>query len=325
MSNINADELQTLEGSTIFSLSGNTVNFPQGFNPPGLVFETWTTATRPSSPTVGEIGYNSETVSLEVYYGIDPFDGAPLWGTYAGNLTGGAGLKSDLETLNSSLTSYTYNQVAQIKAEFEAQGFTLIATPAYNGMAENQGGTSNISSLGQFNSSEFDSGTEIELTAGLDNGTLNGYPYMIFAGFGPNGYEGVALQIYRDYSNGTALKNFFSPNQNRNIYGYVLNKDGSEVVDDSGNTSTIYSDGQSPNSNGYNSTSRFASDDGCWGFRIGANRLDGNGGPYLQDNSSDAYGCENRNGGDAVDDFFWGSASNTSTTNYGFYFAVRYV
>jgi len=325
MSNIRADQLQTVAGDTIFSISGNTINFPQGYNPPGLVFETWTTATRPTSPTIGQIGYNSETVTLEVYYGIDPFDNAPLWGTYDGTLTGGAGLKSDLEQLNATLSSYTYDQVSSIKGEFESLGFTLIATPAYNGMAESQSGTSDISSLRQFNSSEFDSGTEIELTSGLDNGTLNGYPYMIFAGFGPNGYEGVALQIYRDYSTGTALKNFFSPNQNRNLYGYVLNADGSEVVDDSGNTSTIYSDNQQPNSNGYYTSSRFAADDGCWGFRIGASRLDGNGGPYLSQGSSQAYGCENRNGGDAVDDFFWGSASNTSTTQYGFYFAVRYV
>ena len=90
-----------------------------------------------------------------------------------------------------------------------------------------------------------------------------------------------------------------------------MNKDGSEVVDDSGTTSTIYSDNQQPGSNGYYQSSRFAADDGCWGFRIGANRLDGNGGPYLSQGSAQAYGCENRNGGDAVDDFFWGSASNT--------------
>ena len=57
--------------------------------------------------------------------------------------------------------------------------------------------------------------------------------------------------------------------------------------------------------------------------RIGASRLDGNGGPYLQDNTSNAYGCENRNGGDAVNDFFWGGATNTSTTSYGFYFCIK--
>jgi len=325
MSNIRADQLQTVAGDTIFNITGNTINFPQGFNPPGLVFETWTTATRPTSPTIGQIGYNSETITLEVYYGIDPFDNAPLWGTYDGTLTGGAGIKSDMEQLNVTLSSYTYDQVSQIKSEFESLGFTLIATPAYNGMAEAQSGTTDITSLRQFNYAEFDSGTEIELTAGLDDGTLNGYPYMIFAGFGPNGYEGVALQIYREYSTGTALKDFFYPNQNRELYAYVLNEDGSEVVDTSGTTSTIYSDGQFPGTNGYQSTTRFASDDGCWGFRIGATRLDGNGGPYLNQDTANAYGCENRNGGDAVANFFWGAASNTNTTQYGFYFAVRYV
>ena len=56
---------------------------------------------------------------------------------------------------------------------------------------------------------------------------MDGYPYMIFAGFGPNGFTGTAIMAYRDYGAGTALKNFFSPNQNRNLYCYVLNKDGS--------------------------------------------------------------------------------------------------
>ena len=103
-----------------------------------------------------------------------------------------------------------------------------------------------------------------------------------------------------------------------------MNRDGSEREATTGQ-STIYSDGQSPNSNGYYQSNRFARDDGSWGFRFGASRLDGNGGPYLSGNSSDAYGCENRNGGDAVNDFFWGSASNTSTTSYGFYFCIKKV
>lgn len=239
----------------------------------------------------------------------------------AGGAGGGTTL-ADMEALNTSLASFSYSQVSSIKTAFEDLGYVLIATPAYNGMAESQSGTTNIGSIGQFNYSEFDSNATLKNSDGFGNNTLNGYPYMLFAGFGPSGYEGVAAMMYRDYSS-ASLRNFFSPNQNRNLYNFVLNRNGSTVTDTSGGTSTIYSDGQFPNSNGYNSTSRFASDDGCWGFRIGASRLDGNGGPYLQDNPSQAYGCENRNGGDAVDDFFWGNASNQSTTQYCFYFAVK--
>ena len=326
---IRLDQIQSNAGNLALNLNSNTngVEFTGGFIPSSLVIPNWAgEGSRPTSGiSPGYIGYNSTDVQLEVYYGLDPDDGSPIWGTTTGRVTGGGGLKSDMESLNSALDGKTYNDVSSIKAEFEALGFTLIATPAYQGMAESQSGTTNISSLRQFNSAEFDSGTEIELTEGMDNSTMDGFPYMIFAGFGPNGFTGTAIMAYRDYGSGTSLKNFFSPNQNRNLYCYVLNKDGTDVTDVSGNTSTIYSDNQQPNSNGYYTSGRFAADDGCWGFRIGVSRLDGNGGPYLQDNQSQSYGCENRNGGDSVDDFFWAGASNTSTTQYGFYFAVRYV
>ena len=323
---IRLDQIQSNAGNLALNLNSNTngVEFTGGFIPASLVIPNWAgEGSRPTSGiTPGYIGYNSTDVQLEVYYGIDPDDGSQIWGTTTGRVTGGGGLKADMESLNSSLASYNWNDVSSIKAVFESLGFKLIATPTYNGMAENQGGTTNISSTGQFNYSEFDSGTALELTEGMDDSAMDGFPYMIFAGFGPNGFDGTAVMAYRDYGSGTALKKFFSPNQNRNLYTYVLNADGTDATDTSGNTSTIYSDGQFPNSNGYNSTSRFASDDGCWGFRTGVSRLDGNGGPYLYQGNS-AYGCENRNSWDGGNqDYMWNT--RTSTTSYCFYFAVRY-
>jgi len=268
-----------------------------------------------SSPVLGMTRWNTDDKEIEFYDGTG-------W-LKIGAAAGGGVLATDLQSLNQSLTPYSYNNVADIKTQIENAGYTLIATPAYNGMAENQSGTTNISGLGQFNYSEFDSGTTLATSDGFSNSSLNGYPYMAFAGFGPNGFEGMAAMMYRDYAS-AALRDFFAPNQNRNLYCYVLNSDGSEVTDVSGNTSTIYSDGQSPNSNGYNSTSRFASDDGSWGFSIGTSRLDGNGGPYLQDSQSNSYGCENRNSGDTSgDQFFWSSATQTGTQSYGFYFFVK--
>ena len=293
---IRLDQIQSNAGNLALNLNSNTngVEFTGGFIPASLVIPNWAGENaRPTSGiSPGYLGYNSTDVQLEVYYGLDPDDGSQIWGTTTGRVTGGGGLKDDMEALNSALDGKTYNDVSGIKAEFESLGFTLIATPTYNGMAENQSGTTNISNTGQFNSAEFDSGTEIELTEGMDNSAMDGFPYMIFAGFGPNGFEGTAVMAYRDYGSGTALKNFFSPNQNRNLYCYVLNKDGTDVTDVSGNTSTIYSDNQQPNSNGYYTSNRFAADDGCWGFRIGTSRLDGNGGPYMSQNTSQSYGCE---------------------------------
>ena len=327
MSYVRANTLQTLNGETLFSISGNTVNFPKGYTPSSLIIPTWTNSSRPSSPAIGYIGYNTETVTLEVYYGIDSFDNSDVWAKCDGSLSGGAGLFGVMETLNSQLSSYGYNDVTSIRTVFENEGYTLVATPCYGGMAESQQGTSSpITSRGYFKYNEWDNGAQIELSDGMPNATLDGYPYMIFAGYDGSNYRGIAFMAYRDYTTPTPLKDFWYPMNDRNLYCYVLNADGSTVEDVSGNTSTYYSDGQYPNSNGYNSTSRFASDDGSWGFRIGTQRLDGNGGPYLSQDSSKSYGCENRNSGDSCcPEMFWGPNSNTSTTNYTFFFAVKYV
>ena len=326
MSYVRANTLQALNGNTLFSISGNTVNFPKGYTPSSLVIPTWTTSGRPNSPAIGYIGYNTETVTLEVYYGIDSFDNSDIWAKCDGNLSGGGGTGSVMESLNSALSSYNYNDVSSIRTVFESEGYVLISTPCYNGMAENQSGTSSaITSRGYFKYTEWDSGNNIELTNGMPNSTMDGYPYMLFAGYDGSNYRGIACSIYRDYSSPTPLKSFFYPNQDRNLYCYVLNADGSTVEDVSGGTSTYYSDNQNPNSNGYYQTSRFAQDDGSWGFRIGYNRLDGNGGGYLNDSSSNSYGCENRNSGDTCcPQMFWGPNSNTGTSNYTFFFAVKY-
>ena len=327
MSYVRANTLQTLNGETLFSISGNTVNFPKGYTPSSLIIPTWTNSSRPSSPAIGYIGYNTETVTLEVYYGIDSFDNSDVWAKCDGSLSGGAGLFGVMETLNSQLGSYGYNDVTSIRTVFENEGYTLVATPCYGGMAESQQGTSSpITSRGYFKYNEWDNGAQIELSDGMPNATLDGYPYMIFAGYDGSNYRGIAFMAYRDYTTPTPLKDFWYPMNDRNLYCYVLNSDGSTVEDVSGSTSTYYSDGQYPNSNGYNSTSRFASDDGSWGFRIGTQRLDGNGGPYLSQDSSKSYGCENRNSGDTCcPEMFWGPNSNTGTTNYTFFFAVKYV
>lgn len=329
MSTVKVNALENTASELVVTLnSDGTTKFYASYDPGGFILPTWADAdNRPTTNLIPySMGYNMDRRQAEFYAGVDPTSGQPIWFKLPTKVRfGGVSTYNDMVNLNTALASYSYSQVSQIRAEFESYGYTLIATPTYNGMAENQSGTTSaISSLGQFNSSEFDANNELELSSGFSNNGLNDMPGMIFAGFGPNGYEGIAFQGYRDYGANTYLKNLWSPNQDRNLAVMVLNRDGTERESTSGQ-STIYSDGQSPNSSGYYTSSRFARDDGSWGFRFGASRLDGNGGPYLSGNSNDAYGCENRNGGDAVNDFFWGSASNTSTTSYGFYFCIKKV
>ena len=326
---IRLDEIQSNAGNRAVRLNSNTnkVEFTGGFIPGSLVIPNWAgVSNRPTSGiSPGYIGYNTTDVQLEVYYGIDPDDGSFVWGTTVGRVTGGSGVKSEMESLNGSLSGYTYNQVSQIKGEFESLGYTLISTPTYGGMAESMSGTTDINSLGQFNYQEFNSGTSLELSEGMDDSAMDGYPYFLFAGFGPNGFAGTAVMAYRDYGSGTALKDLFYPYQNRNVHCYVLNEDGTDVTDTAGNTSVGYSNNQQPNTNGYYSTNRFAADDGCWGFRIGTQGLQGNaGGPYLINGQNEAYGCENRNSGDTSgDEFFWGPNTVQNTSQYGFYFCVK--
>ena len=236
---------------------------------------------------------------------------------------------NEMLSLNSSLSSYNYNDVVSIRSTFATEGYTLISTPTYNAMAERMGSQNPITTIGKFYSNQFNSSAYIEPSTGFPSGGVNGWPGMLFACFVGTIYKGIAYQSYTDghtafgdYPNGRGdkrLKDFFSPNENRPCHLYVINADGTEVK---GTGSTIYSDNQSPNSNGYNSTSRFANDDGAWGMVIDLERLDGNGGPYMRDYSSKAYGCENPNSGDqAANNAYWGGA-NPSTT-YSFYFCIK--
>ena len=129
MSYVRANTLQALNGNTLFSISGNTVNFPKGYTPSSLVIPTWTTSGRPNSPAIGYIGYNTETVTLEVYYGIDSFDNSDIWAKCDGNLSGGGGTGSVMESLNSALSSYNYNDVSSIRTVFESVSYTHLTLP----------------------------------------------------------------------------------------------------------------------------------------------------------------------------------------------------
>jgi len=242
------------------------------------------------------------------------------------------GLEVDMTRLNAALVSYEYDDVSSIKGEFEALGYSLVATPTHNGIAESMRGTTNITSLGVFNRHEFMcSCNPILPSSGFDNSLLNGHPYLLFAGFDNTGFRGTAAQLYRDYvgEDDIDLKHLFAPNEKRELYAYVLNVDGTEVVDVSNTTSTTFSApgasqlGQNPGPDGYYSETKFSFDDGIWGFRTGSS-LSGNAGPYLSGDPSSSYGAENACSGDySADDFYWGN--RTATTDYALYFAVKRV
>tara|TARA_B000000557_G_scaffold256843_1_gene249498 strand:+ start:99 stop:1094 length:996 start_codon:yes stop_codon:yes gene_type:complete len=330
MSTIKANRLANTSDETVMQMQpdGITPLFPAAYNPGGFPLPTWADNTgRPASPLEKTAGYNIDKKRIEFYSGLSD-RGKQQWYRYNTSVSlGGVNTYNDMNNLNGSLGSYGYNDVSQVRQEFENYGYKLIGTPCYGGMAESMNGTTSaITSRGYFARNEFDSGTQIRLSDGMPDSALNGYPHMIFAGYDGSTYRGIAFMAYRDYSSPTALKSFFYPNQTRNLYCFVLNADGSTRTDTSGNTSTWFSDNQNPNSNGYYQNNRFAQDDGSWGFCIGAQSLNGNwSGPHLSNNQANSYGTENRNSGDTCcPQMYWGPQSNTSTTSFTFFFAVKY-
>lgn len=298
--------------------------------------------------TMASDGYTegTETWKLQVSNAsTGPWEDAGLTVTVNDTSTGtaepAAGIGSDVANILSAVSSYTSstNYATIISAINGAgNGYKVVATPRRGAMAESMTGVNGASALSTSGTGHFDyaawndSTNYLELSSGFSNSTLNGYPYMGFVMFNSSGPYGVAIMLFRDYTSSTTLlKNLWYPNTDRELYTYVLNANNSTVIDTSGNTSTIYSDNQQPGTNGYNSTSKFAADDGVWGFVNGTTRLDGNGGPYPSNSPSNAYGPPaNQNAGDSSNTpHYWGASYNTSTTTDtapvgGAYFFIKY-
>jgi len=228
--------------------------------------------------------------------------------------------------INTAMSGYTETTAAStVVSALSNLGYTTIAIPTYNDMAELMAGqTGTLSSYGVFSLDAFNnSTTPIARTISFNTAALNGFPYIGFIGFNGGSFYGCGIMVYSDYSTtGTLLKDLWYPNQYRTTFGHIRDANGTIHENTSTTTRTIYSDGQAPGTNGYNSTTRFSADDGTWGIRFNGS-LDGNGGPYLSAGTQ-SWGCENPNGGDSsANDFYWNTTVVASTT-YKFYFFVGY-
>jgi len=89
---------------------------------------------------------------------------------------------------------------------------------------------------------------------------------------------------------------FNSNNDFWSVYPYFIPRTGNIVTGTE--SGWRFSNGQNATSNGYNSTSTFASDDGAWAIQFGSNVEGNSPGPYLGSDSS-SYGIINPNSGDA--------------------------
>lgn len=86
---LRVDQLQNKNGEAVMSLSGNTIEFAGGFTPSSVVVPTWTESTRPTTGlNIGYMGLNTETQFLEVYGGLNPTTGLPMWTSMGGSVSG---------------------------------------------------------------------------------------------------------------------------------------------------------------------------------------------------------------------------------------------
>ena len=94
----------------------------------GETFPSWTTATRPASPTAGQTGYNTTTSALDIYNGS-------AWTTAISSTSGGAAFSN--VTLNGSSSGSTV-----LQSSASASG--TVTLPAGTGTAAIQGVSTNL-------------------------------------------------------------------------------------------------------------------------------------------------------------------------------------
>ena len=260
----------------------------------------------------------------------------------------------NLQTLAVSLdalTSITNSNLGSVQSTIEGadNSFHVFAVIGQNDLAESLVGTGASGGTTSFSSPNFvyntsasnilSTGNTIADMTGAPNSALNGNKWMAMALYdgSTNGFKGIMLWVFTDdlinSSNSvttdghtvTTAKSIFYPTISSNsfhrIYAVVIGDDGAvDYSDYNGNVGWNFSNGQyAGSSTGYNSTSRFASDDGFWAFRLNGNKVDGNS-PGPDYKSAYGFGVGNYNGGDGVSQIYWNGTS-TSTSNYvGFVF-----
>ena len=260
----------------------------------------------------------------------------------------------NLQTLAVSLdalTSITNSNLGSVQSTIEGadNNFHVFAVIVYSDLAEGLSGTGASGGTTSFSSPNFvyntsasnilSTGNTIADMTGAPNSALNGNKWMAMALYdgSTNGFKGIMLWVFTDdlinSSNSvttdghtvTTAKSIFYPTISSNsfhrIYAVVIGEDGAvDYSDYNGNVGWNFSNGQyAGSSTGYNSTSRFASDDGFWAFRLNGNKVDGNS-PGPDYKSAYGFGVGNYNGGDGVSQIYWNGTS-TSTSNYvGFVF-----
>jgi len=255
-------------------------------------------------------------------------------------------------------TSYDSNvssgPTPQSTIENAHESFNCFAVVKTGNIAENlagesaAGGTTTFSGAKfVYNSSSSDNlstDKDIKVMDGIDVGTGAGddLPWMAAAYWDGTtaGFRGIIVWCFTGdtitdgnnvASNGHPVdkaKSIFEPDNQGNtfnrVYSYIINDGGfCSVYDESGNCGWNYSNGQSPTTKGYKSSSEFSGDDGAFAIRLSGNsgsgyKIDGNApGPS---SLSSNYGAGNYDSGDSSAQFAWGGGSNLGGSWVGYIF-----
>ena len=254
-----------------------------------------------------------------------------------------------------ALTSITNSNFGSVQSTIEgADGsFHVFAVIGNNDLSESLGGTGASGGTTSFSSPRFvynssasilSTGNTIVAMTGGPNSVIDGNKWMAMALYdgSTNGFKGILLWVFTNdlintsntvttdgHTITTAKSIFYPPNSQTSfnrIYAVVIGDDGAvDYSDYNGNVGWNFSNNQvSGSSTGYYSTSRFASDDGAWGFRLNtasssSNKVDGNSTYTMY--GSNGFGFGNMNSTDTAFGYIYWNGTQTNTTTFvGFVF-----
>lgn len=263
-----------------------------------------------SNPTAsnGRIYFNTSTGKLRLREGN-------VW-----KETGAASTYSDLQQMNGDFATLAKDDVSGFNSVITGLGYTLVATPRYGSQVEQMGSGDPTTTTGVFSKAAWDSNTSLEKSTGFDGAEDDRY-FMAMAVTDSNRYYGIWMMTFED-SRDRLKEFFFNEDDQKDIKVFVFDYQNNTEVRNSSTTTWTFSNNQQQAGNGYESSNRFAQDDGLWGFNMNGT-ADGNApGPDLQ--TSSGYGFGNYNAGDTSRQYVrWGGTSYTSNTYQGYVF-VKY-
>lgn len=284
--------------------------------------------------SISEVTGVSDIITSQLFSGKGIFDDLVSLSTTlaSGSVATGTNfqtVQSTIETAND-----TFNVFAVVGTSNYAEGLTGTGVAGGKRTHTAKGFNYNTSSSNILSTGN----TIADMTGGITNGlsVIDGKKWMAMAQYDGTNFDGILVWIFTGdsvnnsgtVSSGTRsvtnVKDIFYPvgaktTNYHHIYPIAIDPSGSVTSNTtSGANGWNFSDGAAAGTAGYNTTSKFASDDGQWGFVIPGYTDGNNGGTIFTTNG---YGMGNQNSGDSSSNTYWNGVNTASTSNVGFVFS----